>query len=339
LPDRTNAPISPRHSTSDDRLRPRAAADRREARFGSRLAHAFFPCLFTALAVGIVYLLLYFYLPQGPGKRLRDARGPLIVTPRLDTPKAPAPEPEPAPPPVEAPALAETPPAAEVPPAPADVVPPAVLAYAVLEQFLKADHAAARVPLVEPAATVADLDATVLKGSLPQVSQIAQRGSSENPLEQVTDFSYHVTFSTEGKASDYAILVRRRGEQPPKVFLPAFLDLVGGRLQAFASEPNTQDPVRFHAIVEPVSGCHEDGVPNPDRKFTLKLLPGPIGREIARAYCSNHSRIRTMLEEPDSPVRWGTRVAATITLQWNHREDPARPFLELIEINSPDWNP
>jgi hypothetical protein len=45
-----------------------------------------------------------------------------------------------------------------------------------------------------------------------------------------------------------------------------------------------------------------------------------------------------MVDEPTYPIRWGTRVRATVTIQWNHQEDPANPFLELIDINSPDWD-
>ena len=330
------APLAPRRSTEDDLLRPRETMYVARSPRSNRLVHAFIPAAFSALAVTVVYLLLYFYLPDGPGRKLKEARMPLIVPPRME--RVPAP-----------PAnvfVEEVPPAPPAPPVVADAAPPAdeespaVVAYSVRDGFLRAQDAASRVGLEEPAATVDELPATLLKGPLPEVSQIFSELPRRNAVEQVTDFPYRVSLFHEGKPNvDFAVLVRQRGDQPPKVFLPAFLDLVGGRLADFTRQANTLDPARFHVILEPVIGCHEERVPNAERKFTLKLLSSNFGKETARAYCANGSRFRKMVEQPDYPIRWGTRVPATVTLQWNHREDPARPFLELIDINSPDWNP
>lgn len=98
-------------------------------------------------------------------------------------------------------------------------------------------------------------------------------------------------------------------------------------------------PATFHVLLEPIDGCYEESIPGADRKFTLKLLSSPFGKETARAYAANASRVREQVEQPAYPIRWGMRRPATVTLRWNHREAPSRPFLELIEINSPDWNP
>lgn len=335
LPERGHpAPIAPRRSTEDDHLRPREATYVSRSPRSNRLVHAFIPAVFSALAVSVVYLLLYFYLPDGPGRKLKESRMPLIVPPRMERPD----------PPTANVMVGDLPPAppevVESDPPESDEVSPAVTAYGVLDSFLRAPDAASRVELVEPPATVDELAATLLKGPLPEVSQIFSELPRRNAVEQVTDFPYRVSLFHDGKPNvDFAILVRQRGEQPPKVYLPAFLDLVGGRLADFTRQPNTLDPARFHVILEPVIGCHEEGVPNADRKFTLKLLSSNFGKETARAYCANGSRFRKMVEQPDYPIRWGTRVPATVTLQWNHREDPAQPFLELIDINSPDWNP
>jgi hypothetical protein len=226
------------------------------------------------------------------------------------------------------------------PGAPLDEISPAVAANNLLDAFLHAKDAASRVGMVEPETTVEELEATLLKGPLAEVSQVFSDLPRQNSIEGFTDYPYRVSFFVQGRAnSDFAMLVRQRGSQPPRIYLPAFLDLVGGRLAAFTRQPNTQDPARFHVILEPVIGCHEDGIPNPDRKFTLKLLPSNFGKETARAYCANHSRFRELVEKPDYPIRWGMRVAATVTIQWNHKEDPTMPYLELVDINSPDWNP
>ncbi|MEK7952496.1 hypothetical protein [Luteolibacter soli] len=339
LPERGHAaPISPRRSTEDDLLRPRPVAYLSRGSRPSRMFHSLLPASFIAAAGVLVYLLLYFYYPDGPGRKLREAQGPLAVSPRVtQNPVAPSPAPH-----SRGGAVA---PVEELPPAPApeqpvDEISPAVAANNVLDAFLKAKNATERVEMVEPATSAQDLEQTLLKGPLAEVAQVFSDLPRQNSVEGFTDYPYRVSFFVQGRPNtDFAVLVRQRGKQPPRVFLPAFLDLVGGRLSAFTRQPNNEEPARFHAILEPVIGCHEDGIPNADRKFTLKLLSSNFGKETARAYCSNNSRFREMVEKPDYPIRWGIRVPATVTIQWNHKEDPTMPYLELIDINSPDWNP
>ena len=221
---------------------------------------------------------------------------------------------------------------------PSDTTPPAVLANQVLDAFLRATDAASRVKWVEPAVSAEELAATLLGGPLPEIAQIYSDLPQQRPAEQLTDYPYRVSFVMKGRPNlDFAILVRQRGTQAPKVFLPAFLDLAGGRLADFTATPNPGPPVSFHVILEPVIGCHDENVPGPDRKFTFKLLASSFGKETARAYASNGSPLRRLVEEPAYPIRWGVRGRATVTIRWNHEEDPARPYLELVEINSTDW--
>jgi len=341
LPERGSAaPISPKRSTADDLLRPRPVSLSYPARSKrpGRVLHSLVPASFIAAAGVVVYLLLYFYYPEGPVRRLSDAQAPLVVTPRPQLP--PSPEAGPL---VSAPGGGTAAPEKKATPSAPEQVEgifPARAAYHVLETFLKEEGPSGRLALVEPETSVEELEKTLLKGPLPEVSQIFSELPRQNSLEGFTDYPYRVSFFVEGRPNtDFAVLVRQRGKEPPKVFLPAFLDLVGGRLSAFTKQPNAQDPARFHVILEPVIGCHEDGIPNADRKFTLKLLSSNFGKETARAYCSNNSRFREMVEKPDYPIRWGIRVPATVTIQWNHKEDPQMPYLELIDINSADWNP
>lgn len=334
------APIAAKLSTDDERLRPREVVYLSRGTRPSRVLHSLLPATFIAAAGAVVYLLLYFYLPSGPARRLRDAQAPLVVASRAERAGLrPAPLLHLG---VEngAMAPAEDPPSTSAPEQVVDEISPAVAANNLLEAFLKAKDAAGRVGMVEPESTVEELEATLLNGPLPEVLQVFSDLPRQNAIEGFTDYPYRVSFYVQGRPNtDFAVLVRQRGNQPPKVFLPAFLDLVGRRLADFTKQPNTQDPARFHVILEPVIGCHEDGIPNADRKFTLKLLSSNFGRETVRAYCANQSRIRELVEKPDYPIRWGIRVPATVTLQWNHKEDPTMPYLELIEINSPDWNP
>lgn len=322
---------------------PRATAN--VPRQSKRMPNVVFPVLFSSLAAALVYFLLYFFLPAGPAKKLAEASRP------LPSPSKPA-EPAPPPPVKVKPAKPIAPPPVLVVPAiPAPLVnerpatrsdqpPPAVIANEMLDAFLRAKDAAGRADMVEPAVPVEELAATILGGPLPEVAQIFSDLPQQRPAEQLTDYPYRVSFFMKGRPNvDYAILVRQRGQQAPRVFLPAFLDLAGGRLAEFTGSPNLKDPTTFHVILEPVIGCHEERIPNPERKFTFKLLASPFGKETARAYASNGSRFRKMVEEPTYPIRWGIRGRATVTIQWNHVEDPTMPYLELIEINSPDWNP
>ncbi|HEY1121087.1 MAG TPA: hypothetical protein VGE67_05785 [Haloferula sp.] len=339
LPERGHAaPISTKRTTADDLLRPQPVTYLSSGSRPSRVFHSLLPASFIAAAGVMVYLLLYFYYPEGPGRRLREAQTPLAVTPRLTQGAATHPSS------VRqvgggGVALEELPPP-PAPERPADEISPAVAANNVLEAFLKAKDAASRVGMVEPEVPVSGLDETLLKGPLAEVAQVFSDLPRQNSIEGFTDYPYRVSFFIEGRPNtDFAVLVRQRGKQPPRVFLPAFLDLVGGRLSAFTRQPNTHEPARFHVILEPVIGCHEDGIPNADRKFTLKLLSSNFGKETARAYCSTNSRFRELVEKPDYPIRWGIRVPATVTIQWNHKEDPTMPYLELIDINSADWNP
>ncbi len=338
LPERSSPPLEAKHSTEDNYLRPREQPFSSRGARPYRVLHATFPAAFLALAAMVIYFLLYFFWPNGPGKKIRDTKAPLVVAPRLIIkPEVTL---------TTADSQVESPPqstqATEEPaasPAAHDDVSPAVAANNLLEAFLYAKDAASRVDMVEPATTEAELAATLLGGTLPEVAQVFSDLPRHNPVEQRTDYPYRISFNVDGKPNvDFALLIRQRGNQPPKVFLPAFLDLVGGRLAQFTREPNDRDPAVFHVILEPVNICAETNIPNPDRKFTFRLLPSQFGKETARVYASNGSRFRTMVDEPTYPIRWGSRVRATVTIQWNRTEDPEKPFLEMIDINSPDWD-
>jgi hypothetical protein len=316
-----------------------------------RWVHVLYPAIFLALAATIVGLLLFHYGPGGPGQQILRLSGPLEDVPPAGT-GSPADRLIEAPledsfeDPLEEP-LADPAGTGSSTPGPTEssILPnseksPAVLANELLDAFLAAPDAASRIDMVEPAASEPELAATLLKGPLPAVARVSPDLPQQHAEEQMTDYPFRVSFFIKDAPTvEFAVLVRQRGAQPPRVFLPAFLDLVGGRLTEFTRQPNRRPPAVFHVHLEPIDGCYEKNVPGADRKFTLKLLPGPVGKETARAYAANASRFREQMESPSSPLRWGIRRRATVTLQWNHKEDPERPYLELVDINSPDWNP
>lgn len=339
----SSPPVSTRRSTEDQRASGITDSVTESGRRSFRPVQLLFPIAFLAMAATVVGALFYFYGPGSPGPRIKEANRPMAVQPpaKVQPPGgnpteespgkrervAPAPLPELD----ESARIATNDPSGES---------PAIVAYALLESFLQAKDAASRIGMVEPATSEQELAATLLKGPLPDYTQIFSDLPQHHPEEKLTDFPYRVSFVVKDAPNvDYAILVRQRGTQPPRIFLPAFLDLVGGRLAAFTREPNTSAPTLFHVYLEPIDGCYEKEVPGADRKFTFKLLSSPFGKETARAYAANASRFRAMVEEPTYPIRWGMRRRATVTLQWNHQEDPAKPFLELVDLNSPDWDP
>lgn len=336
------APISPRHSTADESLRRSELAYSGSNPGTSRILRASGAAAFCAAATTVSYLLIYFFLPTGPAKKIKEASRPLAIPPG----KIAAQSPQPSPPSAEsAPAqplqAPESVAAEEAIPAPGSEPKesPAIVANTVLDSFLAGKDAASRVGLVEPAATEEELAATLLKGPLPEIARILPDLPQRDAVEQFTDYPYRVSFFLEnGRNVDFTVVVRQRGEQSPKIFLPAFLDLAGGRLSAFAKEPNTSDPVTFHVILDPLSVCHDENVPGAERKITFKLLPSMFGKEIARAYVSSGSRFAQMVGDPNSSLRWGVRMRATITVQWNHTEDPQKPYLELMNISSLNWN-
>jgi hypothetical protein len=335
-------PISPRHSTADESLRRSEMAYSGGNPGTSRILRASGAAAFCAAATTVSYLLIYFFLPTGPARKIKDASKPLVIPPgkiAAQSPQTPPPAAESAPAqPLQAP---ESVAAEEALPAPGSEPKesPAILANGVLDSFLAGKDAASRVGLVEPAATEEELAATLLKGPLPEIARILPDLPQRDAVEQFTDYPYRVSFFLEnGRNVDFTVVVRQRGEQSPKIFLPAFLDLAGGRLSAFAKEPNTSDPVTFHVILDPLSVCHDENVPGADRKITFKLLPSMFGKEIARAYVSSGSRFAQMVGDPNSSLRWGVRMRATITVQWNHTEDPQKPYLELMNISSLNWN-
>lgn len=347
-------PVKVRHSTADERMR-RQSPIRAQNRRPTRLKVILIPFIFCALATLVSGLLLYFYLPDGPWRSLERNSGPLhVAPPKTDPAKKPAapvsppapsaPQPDaPLPPPNAAgdPPVPVPAPNTPAPAAAEDPIAPSVRATEALEAFLKAKDGKSRLALVEPEASLEDLQTwEVTRGPLWEVAQIFNDLPQNDPKEQVTDYPYRVSFFIPNRKNvEFAMIVRQRGSQPPRVYLPAFLDLAGGRLANFCREPNQLDPTTFHLVVEPVARCYEENVPDPERKFTLKLLASTVGKETSRAYVSTGSRFKAMLDNPESSLRWGTRLRATVTLQWNHKENPEMPYLELIDINSLGWNP
>ncbi|WP_411826217.1 hypothetical protein [Luteolibacter sp. AS25] len=217
-------------------------------------------------------------------------------------------------------------------------VDPGIATLKLLEDFLAMETLEERLPHIETKQDESALLSSVLNGPLPEVAKITVDIRETNQLEQLVDYYYYVDFvSPDGGVNPQAMLVRTRGTSPPKVVVDPFLDLFGGRFARYAAEP-TKEAGKFQVIVTAGAFCYDD-VPNPEKKFTLKILPRDDAKEIAKAYFGKASKIGEMLEDETSGLSFGQAKACTVFLRWNMDDDPQKPFLEALDIISLDWNP
>jgi len=214
----------------------------------------------------------------------------------------------------------------------------AIRAEQILNQFLAAKSLDDRIELLDPPTPADQIQNTILASPLPEIINVTPETPAFDSMEKLTNFPFRVSFQGgEGSVVEYTILVRKRSDLEPKVVVKPFLDLVGGELARFAATP-TEGVHKFQTVIEAMPRCFEENIPNADKKFTYKLSACDVGRATARAYASNTSSLAEQLYSAESRIRWGKRIRATITLQWNTTEDPNQPYIELIEIKGLDWN-
>jgi hypothetical protein len=284
----------------------------------------------------VVFALCYHFLPGGPGESLRRGTSPPPGSPPEVFPIYPEDKPL-----SDTSSTATPNPSGQVvkdaPPISADGA-NAIRAEETLNRFLTASSLDERLELIDPLLPAEQLQDTILSRPLPDVIGVTPETPSFDPIEKISNFPFRVSFQGgEGSISEYTILVRYRADLPPKIVIEPFLDLVGGRLARFAATP-TSGAQTFRAVIEAMPRCFEENIPSPDKKFTYKLTACDVGRATARAYASRYSSLAEDLFTPDSKIRWGKRVRATITLEWNTTEDPTQPYIELLEIKGLDWN-
>ncbi|MEP4078278.1 hypothetical protein [Haloferula sp.] len=342
MPERQGAKgITARKSTRDASLRRRQTAPssgRAPSSRGPGLSRIFLPLAFIIAGGTTVYVLCYFFLPGGPGESLRTNSTPPPGSPPIENPIYPETKTEtPSDQSSESTSPASNAAVGDAPPISADGS-DAIAAETVLDRFLVARSLEERLPMIDPPLPADQLQGTILARILPEVLSVSPETPSFDSIEDLSNFPFRVSFQGgEGSVVEYTILVRKRAELEPQVVVNPFLDLVGGRLAQFAATP-TDGTHTFHAVIEAMPRCFEENIPNPDKKFTYKLSSCNVGRATARAYASLNSSLAEQLWTPDSRIRWGKRIRATVTLQWNTTEDPKQPYIELIEIKGLDWN-
>lgn len=344
LSDNRKTYISTRHSTNDVELRRPIVAEHRK-RYSHRnrtnkpssvWTRLLVPALFAIAGAAIVFALLYRFYPSGPTQQLRKVTAPntrTLPSQKEDT----APKPDPKTPTATAPAtpIRDDP----SPRPPGTSAASAIESGKVLDRFISATRLATRLELIDPPLSAEQIKGTVAAKRMPEVTSLTPAIPEYDALEQIENYPFRVTLSSgENTTTEYLILVRKRGDASPKVAIEPFLDLVGGRLKNFTATP-VKGAHTFQVIIEPLPRCFEDTVPNPEKKITYKLLPCDIGPEIARSYVSRTSKLAEQLYLPESEIRFGSRPRATVVLEWNFDEDPDRPFIQLNEIESLNWNP
>ena len=314
------------------------------SRRGGRLIRILVPLLFLVASIGVIYGITSYLNAHAPPLRKgngtsSDPSGSSVrkIQPDDELPPSPS-EPNEADPIIPPPA--ELPPPVDPSSSPDTSPSPAISALRILERFLDASTLAERVPYLEGRTPQAELEKSCLAGPLAERLQIEPAMQTENPIENFTDFVFKITFARQkGGRESFDVLVRRRGDQEPKVVVDPFLDLVGGRLLEFASNPADSKQGTFQALVSANTTCSDTTIPNYERKISLKLIGEPTGREIATAYAGKSSMIGDMLSNEQSGLGWGRAKACTILLTWNSKEDPSHPYMEASAIKSLNWNP
>lgn len=214
----------------------------------------------------------------------------------------------------------------------------AINAEEMLNRFLTTSTLEERLPMIDPPMTPDQLQDTILTETFPEAINVSPETPAFDSVEKLTNYPFRVSFQGgEGSVVDYTIVVRKRADRDAQLVVQPFIDLVGGRLAEFAATP-VDGAHTFYAVLEAMPRCFEENIPNPSKKFTYKLSACDVGRATARAYASLNSSLAEQLWTPDSRIRWGKRIRATITLQWNTTEDPNQPYIELLEIKGLDWN-
>lgn len=328
-------------STLDASLRPRqkiglTGRDSSETRT-VRSIRILVPLFFIIAGGTLVYGLCYYFLPGGPGESYRSNIVP-PTEPQLDL------QPDlngsgyvPPMPTIRPGTTRSIEPVEDPPPISANGA-DAIDAESLLNRFLETKTLEERLPMIDPPMTADQLQGTILSEPFPEAIGVSSETPAFDPIEKLTHFPFRVSFQGgEGSVVDYTIVVRKRADLAPQVAVQPLLDLLGGRLAKFAATP-TAGVHTFHAVIEAMPRCFEENVPEPSKKFTYKLSACDIGRSTARAYARLSSSLAEELSDPNSRIRWGKRIRATITLQWNATEDPSQPYIELLEIKSLDWN-
>jgi hypothetical protein len=249
-----------------------------------------------------------------------------------------APAPPPAPAEIKPVAVAEKPPARPPEPVvPRGVDVPALIRQSslVLGEFLEAGDLRIRLLMIETKTPVTDLDSGILAKPLPAVKATEALGVTFDQAADTADVLFRVDFEpAPGEIDPQLILLRKRGNLEPKIVADPFLDGYGGRLQKFLTAP-TFGTQEFQSLITVNEFTQSKEVPDPAGKSPVVIAISQRGRPLAIAYFPKVSALSDKLVLKG--VKSGNEIPATYTLHWNTTEDPALPYIELIDVTSLKW--
>ncbi len=226
-----------------------------------------------------------------------------------------------------------------LPPETGEEVSLAAQAGEALDRFLLSGSLEERMPVFITRRSPEELARTSLAGPLPQPVTPMLEKRIDTPDEALIEFFFRVEFPDAVAPSPrlMTVVVRYRGDgsEPPKVLADPFIDLFDGGLVEFAGAPD--DGARtFHVFLEAIPICEDLGIPDAGKKITLRLRPNPKAKELGNAYAGKNSMVAQMLEPPRPSLHWGTPCPCVVSLRWN-LDVPAKPFIELVKIDSFTW--
>ncbi|MBL6922457.1 MAG: hypothetical protein ISR39_09835 [Akkermansiaceae bacterium] len=180
-----------------------------------------------------------------------------------------------------------------------------------------------------------ELRQSILSGSFPESHPPQVESKLTFADSQNTESYYTISFRTP-LAKDVNSLTVKVVTSPsnstPKVDTAFFLDL----LQAPVTKLNqnlSPEPLTFQTIIEASAYCFDD-IPNSDSMAKLIFFRDMDAKAnpLATAYLARNSLLFQKLKKHNTP---GTRIPGTVTVKWNLTLDPSKPFLEIVDLQSP----
>lgn len=207
-----------------------------------------------------------------------------------------------------------------------------------LKEFLAAESLMERWPMMVTESAAAELLGSMLDRELPPLVGTEREYQDARPDLGHTDHVFRVTVRTgKGATSTHRVVVRQwLQERAPKVLADPLMDLLGGRLESFASQPQEGEG-EFDVVVSVMARCSDPDLPDPGGKFTLKLMGMDHGGEIARAHALCGGPISQLLADGSFRLSYGNPTACRVQLRWNQEDSAAEPWLEALGITRFGW--
>ncbi|MDB4467297.1 hypothetical protein N9035_00970 [Akkermansiaceae bacterium] len=210
---------------------------------------------------------------------------------------------------------------------------------AVLRRFLKARTLEERLPfMTKSRRSDAELKASSLAGSLPNYTPVGPedffrpKGRARSSYHTVI-FEY-LEKEERNQMMTFRLVSFAEGEAP-RVQTDVFLDLFENVPGKLAEKP-IKGPITMNVIIQTSTYCFVDEVPDADSKATISIRSSVKGsrKDLAQAFLRADSDLSKKLR---AHVPAGTSAPVTLSLEWNIKEDPKRPYLEVARLNAMSW--